>query len=204
MKFINSTFCSKEEQKSALQNALQKILKDKLNPFDITTTLLFKMLSEAFHAFFHAYKEKIIAILLLLLRKKNNAKHRKALRDILCAFVYIDVTARVLPYVASSSASDIRENISPIAKLLPNELSVPFRIICILLFIMMFIHKAKGPYEQCFGFFELKRRTELNVKIDRLNKKLKRSNRSNYANCNFYGYDYGNGFVRFQQKRLHY
>jgi hypothetical protein len=198
MKTMNVvTLCSKKELKSVLQ----KFLKDKLNPFEIITTLLFKVLQEILQKMEADCSDENF---FLKFGIKNNAKNRRALRDIFCAFVYIDVTTRVLPYVASSSASDIRENISPIAKFLPNELLVPFRIICILLFIMMFIHKAKGPYERCSGFFELKRRTELNVKIDRLNKKLKRSNRSNYANCNFYGYDYGNGFIRFQQKRLHY
>lgn len=38
-------------------------------------------------------------------------------------------------------------------------------------------------------FPELKRETDLDVKIEKLGKKLKRSHRSNYANCNFYGYD---------------
>lgn len=217
MKFINSTFCSKKEQESALQNALQEILKDKLNPFNITASLLFKTFPAVFHACKKIMRLKMEAEgdcnysdeeieratleeLFLLLKKKNNAKNRRAFYGVLYAFEFSTAMALELPEAIASMLA-VGRIVSFMAMFIPKELLVPFGILCLLLCVWSFTRKVVDLCEQCFGFFELKKKTDLDVKIYRLDKKLKRSHRSNYINCNFHGYDYSNSFERFISRR---
>jgi hypothetical protein len=155
------------------------------------------------------YERYITEYLLAKLKKKSNARKRRASSGVFCSLDYSKAMAVDLPEAASSAILVISGKLPSgflegkivgfVARFLPKELLVPFGLLCVLIFVRGFIRSCEKCFES--DFIELKKETDLDVKIEKLDKKLKRSHRSNYVNCNFHGYDYGNGFVYFISRR---
>lgn len=137
---------------------------------------------------------------------KNNAKSKKASSSFFRSLDFCKALTVDLPEAASSTILVISGKrpadflagkiVGFVTRFLPKELLVPFGFLCVLIFVRGFIRS----WEKGSDLFELKRETDLDVKIENLNKKLKKSHRSDYISHSFYGYNLG-GNSRYSTRR---